>query len=339
VSALGGGAGVERALDALFTAGVVREGPPAATLPCGEGVAGCAREVRHAGAAKDGAPRFIAVCGARPRECDTIDVEADALREVTVSIADLVKTLQGLMGITDGRRSRGSGGGEWVLVGEQARDDGAARDVVLMVRPGPHGFDEWLEARSRGARPTLVLLPTARALSADAVQRHGPGSHVEVDALADALALKSGALALGPRLRAVRAPDDDEIVTAPTPVRGSARSLPKPARWQDVKILLVDGETVTIEVAGKFGRLTFIDMGLAGRGNRKPTKAWSLLTMCCEGQGRFRWKPFGTFENARQVVARLRKSLRATFGLDDDPFHEFSYTDQWRTKFRAGVVE
>jgi hypothetical protein len=76
-------------------------------------------------------------------------------------------------------------------------------------------------------------------------------------------------------------------------------------------------------------------MGLARRSSRKTTKAWTLLVMCCQGKGRFKWRELGSFENARQVVARLRKALRGVFGLDVDPFHGFSYDDQWRTRFRA----
>jgi hypothetical protein len=43
----------------------------------------------------------------------------------------------------------------------------------------------------------------------------------------------------------------------------------------------------------------------------------------------------GVCGNARQVVARLRKALKAVFGLEKDPFHDFSHDDQWRTRFRA----
>ena len=337
VAALGSGPRAAPTLEALLEAGIVREGPPAVTLPCGEGMAGCAREVLTIEPRTPGAgPTFLATCGAFPRECETIGVTAESLRQLSVSVPDLARLMRELFGVTEGGRSRSGSGGELVLLGEQPRDDGTARDVVLVVRPRPDGFDEWLDGRTRGVRGTLVLLPTARALSVEAASRHGPGAHVEVDTLCDVVSVRDGALALAPRLRAVRPVVVEEAAPAVAPA-GAPRRLPKAKRWEDVRITLVDGETVSVEIAGKFQRLTYIDMGLVGRSNRKATKAWALLVACCEGKGTFRWKVFGTFENARQVVTRLRKALRAVFAVDEDPFHDFTYTDQWRTRFRAGA--
>jgi hypothetical protein len=332
VAALPGEDGV-RTLDALAATGVVREGPRAETLPCGEGIAGCAREVRTLGTSAGGGLSFVGVCGNEPRACATIDVAADELRQVTVSVQDLVHHLRTLLRLAEGGRCEGASAGELAVVGSELREDGSARLVVLVVRPRDT-FLEWLESRSRGTRAMLVLLPTSRALPEEAAERHGPGALVEVDTLAEVLQRKGASLALAPRVRPVEPPA--EPPEEPTPaVETRALRLPLPRRWEDVKIRYVDGETVSVEIDGKYQRVTHIDMGLARRGSRKATKAWDLLLKCCEGRGRFRWNEFGKFENARQVVARLRKALKAAFGLEKDPFHDFSHDDQWRTRFRA----
>jgi hypothetical protein len=55
----------------------------------------------------------------------------------------------------------------------------------------------------------------------------------------------------------------------------------------------------------------------------------------CAGHGTFRWKRFGTYKTAKNGVSIVRKLLKAAFGLDEDPFHEFTVAEGWRAKFFA----
>jgi hypothetical protein len=118
---------------------------------------------------------------------------------------------------------------------------------------------------------------------------------------------------------------------------GAAILLPTAKSWRDVTLALVDGETVSVRIGDRFQRLSYIDLGLVTGDTRKMTVQWRLLVACCEGNGTFRWKQFGSFEAAKQVVSRLRKALKAAFGIDDNPFEEFNYDTQWKTRFKASA--
>jgi len=264
---------------------------------------------------------------------------------------------------------------ETIVIGEQVDEEGRVRDVIWLTSPDTDSLETLLHASERLARPTLVLVGTSRFATPDLRARHGPGAHVELDVIADWLVVEKGTLALAPRLRGVpvlfpptarrpegRVPasapldpiaayDVQELGEPPSPAvetksRRGRKAKPKGAiganillptakSWREVTMTLVDGETVSVRIGDRFQRLSYIDLGLATGDTRKATVQWRLLVACCEGNGTFRWKVFGSFEAARQVVSRLRKALKAAFGIDDNPFEDFSYDTQWKTRFTA----
>jgi hypothetical protein len=80
--------------------------------------------------------------------------------------------------------------------------------------------------------------------------------------------------------------------------------------------------------------VTYIDFGLGSK-TRTPMREWGLLLEICAGHGTFRWKRYGTINNAKQRVFVLRRKLKEAFGLADDPFHKFRVADGWKARFFA----
>jgi len=60
-----------------------------------------------------------------------------------------------------------------------------------------------------------------------------------------------------------------------------------------------------------------------------------MLLDVCAGHGKFRWKKYKTFDNAKVLLSRLQTALRASVGLEDNAFHRFRVVDGWRARFFA----
>jgi hypothetical protein len=222
---------------------------------------------------------------------------------------------------------------EPLLLGAE-RASSPARDVFLALRPRDDSFPLFLALRERAARPALVLVPTSRAVTADLATRFAPGAHVEIEILEDTLVVRDGAIARVPPLRLVKLTEDPATSTPANPARTIAAEIGATS-WAEIKITVIDGHTLRIQKGQRAIRRTYIDLGLASKGNREPTRKWALLLAICAGHGTFRWKTFGTFDAAKNTIAILRKALRETFGIEDDPFHEFTFAFGWKAKFHA----
>ena len=98
---------------------------------------------------------------------------------------------------------------------------------------------------------------------------------------------------------------------------------------------MVDGETVLLTAYGVNSRRIHADMGMAARRNRKPTKEWRMLMAMLEGEGRFTWKTFGSYESAEKGMSRLRAALKTALGLSADPFQVLPDGQGWKPRFEC----
>jgi hypothetical protein len=222
---------------------------------------------------------------------------------------------------------------EPLYVGEQGSV--SPRDVFLELCPRPSSLLSFVALREHARRPTLLLVPSLESLGTEVALGHAAGAKVEIDALGDALALRGGRIRAAPRLRSAHA--------SPPRVAGAAERepaatlVPRARRWADLLILCIDKHTILVKVGWRRQRLTYVDLGLAGKKSREPTKVWVMLLAICAGRGELRWSDFGSFDNAKGFVKLLRKALRAAFGVEEDPYHRLSYPQGWRARFQAGM--
>ncbi len=308
---------------ALRGAGIVKRGPPARTFACGADDPGCLREVRgfdddvgrgHSPLRADGA--YVAVCSQTPHACDAVDVPTDALAQISVHRAPLARAIVDALAFTPARQTHHKAppprDDEPLLLGDA--DD---RDVHLLVHPRAD-LAHRLAARARDPRRALFLVPTALGLDPALFANHGPDAHVELGRLDDLLLVRGDAIAAAPRLRAVPSLRRPKLPTRA--LATDARPLPPLERWNLLRVCLVDGETILLTVGGQSSRRTYLDMGLAAKGNRKPLKAWKVLVALLEGEGQLTWHPFGNYLAVAQEMTTLRKCLKAALALDDDPF-------------------
>jgi hypothetical protein len=200
------------------------------------------------------------------------------------------------------------------------REEDGDRAVVLVANP-ERGLAMTLHYPQRA----LVLVPTARALTKKHRERHGPGRPVHVEALEEALTTKGGRLARGDRV----------LPKAPArPPRAHAARITGAERWNQVRMRLVNQTTIRIALPGRSFRATHIDLGM-DKPNREPTQLWEALLEFLDGNGYFKTRRFGGTRATKTMLSRLRKKLKALFGLHEPPF-DYCGRAGWKARFDAG---
>ena len=114
-------------------------------------------------------------------------------------------------------------------------------------------------------------------------------------------------------------------------------SVPSGTRWNQIEIYRVNGETVGVRAHGTAcGHYTHIDLGMAHKRTKQPTKKWAILMGLCEAHGRLDWsgRSARDWSAHKQQVSELRPLLQHVFGIDADPF-ELSRQDGLRAAFVA----
>jgi hypothetical protein len=340
-------------LDALRAARLVKDGPPLRTWPCDHRSKRCAREVLAsesgkpaaggARPARSGKP-FVAVCEGSCEEedrCVDVDLDASDLAQAKLDVRQVVSAIRSAYRVEGTAPTWGTSAPippDPVCLGEE-RVESRTRDVFLALRPNRALLAAFLEARERAARGTLVLVPTARALGAEVGTRNAAGAHVEVEVLADAIAVRGGKVTRTSRLRLVEAappaPEEPKPLRKPrVHVTGGLAAEIGAATWRDVKITAIDGHTLRIQCGKVTIRRTYIDLGFGGA-NREPLEKWRLVMAICAGHGSFRWKQFGEFTTAKNAVSVVQRLLKKAFGLPDNPIHRYRGGLAWQAKFFA----
>lgn len=111
---------------------------------------------------------------------------------------------------------------------------------------------------------------------------------------------------------------------------------PAGARWSDVKIRFVDGETVSISVLGVHGRFIHKQLGLGYLKSNRPTNQWHLLRDFAANGGKITWQSKGASPRNRQRKRTLKDKLKKFFRIEGEPIEPLPDEKGWRTVF---VVE
>lgn len=108
---------------------------------------------------------------------------------------------------------------------------------------------------------------------------------------------------------------------------------PGGARWQDVRIQFLDGETVSISVRGVRGQFTHKQMGLGHLNCNRPTHQWHLLRDFAAGGGEMTWESKGASPKNRQRKRTLKNKLKKFFRIEGEPIELLPDEKGWRTVF------
>ena len=255
-----------------------------------------------------------------------------------LSATDLARALRALYGLSGrGRPVPPVFAATATTLGWMGTGPGA-REVLFCARPRT-GLARALQRK----RPTLVLVPSARHLTPLLRERHAPGARVELEALEEGLVVLSGRLvrrtALAPDVPGIPLPPVQPGAASPpdgspaTPPMVLLRGLAK--RWTEMRLCMLDGTTVRVDVGGRCVRCTHIDFGMAHAHTRKPTRAWEVVEEICERGGYFRTSRLGNADATKKLIHRVSRDLQELFGIAGSPFYRYRSDCGWRSRFEA----
>ena len=193
---------------------------------------------------------------------------------------------------------------------------------------------EWLGLNTDG--PFILCAPTSRRLRASdqtLLKRRGACFLALQDYLmineANELCLSPDAYQTVVRFQEPLLPKQDKapaIEFFPTPAN---------ARWSDLKIRFIDGETVSVSVLGVDGRFVYSQMGFANKNTARPNFQWELLRDFAQNGGRITWSDPGASRDLPKRKEYLVKSLRKFFRIDGSPIELTACKKGWCCAFRV----
>lgn len=118
-------------------------------------------------------------------------------------------------------------------------------------------------------------------------------------------------LELGEERRPTGQAPDDIIVKKVFPCEPGTK-------WKDIKITLVENDTVRVETPQGKGLFTYHQLGMSDkRSGNKPTALWFLFTQFCKNQGLISPKDPGYIDDLVKVASRLNIHLKKLFGINE----------------------
>jgi hypothetical protein len=259
-----------------------------------------------------------------------------------VSVPDVIRALRALWGAgSGGVATRATMSHAPMHLGWFEIDDEPC-ELVLVT-----GDAHSLAAAGRRRDRAVVLVPTDRAMTPELRRRHGSRARVRFVVLHDCLGVHGGRVCrldlpvpmpspLPPRAHA------SGTQTGPRRALTAASGAPLfdgRARWEELAFLKLDNQTLLVRFERRSRRISAHDLGLAGALSRKPRAPFEMLMAFCENDGWLKTRRFGSALATKATLSRLRKKLRAAFGIDADPFQEFKAGMGWQARFHVADGE
>jgi hypothetical protein len=304
-------------------------GKEARRYPCpSPGDPGCPRRI-----VRESADRFRAVWAAESRECDTLRLAREDVQVLAFDDDRFAHALQPILGITVETPQLKHRGNIAYLGVVRVRSGARLPVVLLMASSRPVAQALLAEAERTYRKGAILLTPTDELIDGEMESR-----------LADSgftwLVLANMLSADGKKLTAKQ--PLSELVAQPAvaaPHSAITESVhrfltPPDIDWKDIQIRFTDGNTVTINVGAVTKRVTYAEMNMKQTNSGQPTLLWRLLRDFAERDGRFDWGNPNASRRIKQRVCRLRKTLKAYFGLDADPFFKYQRGVGYRVKFK-----
>lgn len=216
------------------------------------------------------------------------------------------------------------------FIGKLVPNPGSRHAVHLCLFNQPSALQEAvLRLTGSGKREFILLTATARMWSTS-LRGIVEGSGSRLMCLEEVLGLDGR---------------DDELVAsdawrafldslAPTSTRKKpAATFPTPhgARWNELRIRFLTGDTVSAAIRDARRRVSYAEMGMARKDNANRNVQWEMLEKLAEGHGYYETSLPAHREKEKQQVHRLSKALKAYFQIEGDPIHREGRG--WRTVF------
>lgn len=288
---------------------------------------GCPRRVvRH----DDGS--FRAICGDRPKACRDSNLSKDDVRVMRLDRGKLASVVARAFGLANVPRRFEQA--EVTNIG--AHDLFAGRSVPFFLWvPGPLPCEDIQPFTKMMASPgpKVLFVPTARSVP-ELIAGQLDRAHVTTLALEDCVSLSGRNFepvqTVETIFEAVRAELQQPSDTAASYLTWV---LPADSSWSEMTFRFIADEVVNITFRGETRRFEPDQLGMKNAKNGKPKAEWTYLKAFALAGGRLPLhlaNPVETPKHQKQKQS-LSKSLRAAFGIADDPVQ--SDGDEYVTRF------
>lgn len=89
-------------------------------------------------------------------------------------------------------------------------------------------------------------------------------------------------------------------------------------KWEDIKITLIDENTIRVKTPQREGRFTYHELGMSDkRKGNPPTTLWILLRLFAENKGNISSNNINYISTLPSTAKRLNKHLQKVFGIKD----------------------
>ena len=182
--------------------------------------------------------------------------------------------------------------------------------------------------------PFVLLVPTSRRLRPEAgtVIRQTEACFLP---LTDALAVNDRGkwVATPVAQQAIEAFRAAHLPAAENADRVAFFPTPTDAKWSDVSIRFIDGETVSIRVGDISGTHVYGEIGMIDRRSKRPDKQWELLRALAKVYGVLTWNSRDADRNNQKRRGKLATALQQFFRIDGDPIIYDNKAKGWKTLF------
>ncbi|QLA20922.1 hypothetical protein GD604_14945 [Desulfolutivibrio sulfoxidireducens] len=260
--------------------------------------------------------------------CDHCPTEKLSKADIVIQrlhVQSLCKDIATALGLSPGFESQALG---HYFIGELVPNPGTRYGVYLCCRGDPEQLESAaLHLTSTGKRGFILLTPTnrywtARLRSSIETATSYLMSLEEVVDLAD----KGFSASAGWRsfldIRVPRTTTKAPPTTFPTP---------HGARWNELTIRFLTGDTASVTIRDARLRVSYTDMGMARSDNANRSVQWEMLERFAKGNGYYepQYQPYK--EREKQQVSRLGRALKVYFKIDGEPIVRDG--QGWKTAF------
>ncbi len=114
--------------------------------------------------------------------------------------------------------------------------------------------------------------------------------------------------------------------------------VPPGARWENLSLLILDGERVELRYGGYTETWSFVEMGMndgrAPAAAPRPTQVWQTLLLMAREEGRIDWRSPRASPKLRDKIRQLRQKLREVIPIQGEPIPDYSKERAYKTTFR-----